>query len=103
VDLVVANPPYLSEQEYQSASREVSGYEPRQALVGGDRGDELSRRLLESCGEVLRPGGRLFMEGSEKRTADLARIATMEPGVWAEAAVVKDLGGQDRILALRRM
>jgi release factor glutamine methyltransferase len=103
LDLLVANPPYLSQPELDSAGIEVGGYEPRMALVGGERGDELQLRLLDACAATLCSGGRLFMECSEKRTASLARIAGDRPGVWADAAVYRDLSGLDRVLALRKV
>ena len=60
-DLIAANLPYVSMQERQSLSREVLR-DPEVALFGGDRGDELIRRLIEQAPGHLQPNGLLALE-----------------------------------------
>ena len=69
-DIVCSNPPYISEAEYATLAREVTLYEPRQALVAGPDGTEFHRRIAEGARERLKPGGWLLMEmGAEQREA----------------------------------
>ncbi len=42
VDLILSNPPYVAEAEYERLAREVREYEPRGALVAGPRGTEFT-------------------------------------------------------------
>jgi len=60
-DLIVANLPYISMQDRQSVSREVL-HDPEAALFGGERGDELLRRLIDQAPQHLQPNGLLAVE-----------------------------------------
>jgi release factor glutamine methyltransferase len=60
-DLIAANLPYVSTQDRQSLSREVLR-DPEVAVFGGDRGDELIRKLIEQAPKHLRPNGLLALE-----------------------------------------
>ena len=62
VDLVVANPPYLSEAELRLTAPDVRGHEPVVALVSGPTGLEVPARVVEEAWPWLRPGGWLVME-----------------------------------------
>ena len=61
LDLVVSNPPYVAEGEVGRYDPRVL-YEPREALVGGKTGFELTERLLKQAIERLKPGGYLVLE-----------------------------------------
>ncbi len=60
-DVIVANLPYVSMQDRPSLSREVLR-DPEVAVFGGDRGDELIRKLIEQAPEHLQPNGLLALE-----------------------------------------
>src|SRR5437763_792325 len=60
-DLLVANLPYVAAGERPTLSREV-GHDPAVALFGGERGDEIVRKLIESAPSHLAPGGLLALE-----------------------------------------
>ena len=98
LDLIVTNPPYVTEDEYATLSPEVSGFEPRLALVSGPDGLECLRTIEGSARAVLQPGGHLFAEigwlqGPGAR--DLFRS-------WTACTVLQDLSGKDRILCARK-
>src|SRR5262245_35359710 len=46
VTAILANPPYIRESDWSGLQQEVSGYEPRMALVAGTKGTEVHERLL---------------------------------------------------------
>src|ERR1043166_6938144 len=60
-DVIVANLPYIAMADRNSLSREVL-HDPEIALFGGEKGDELVRRLIEQAPERLAPGGLLALE-----------------------------------------
>jgi release factor glutamine methyltransferase len=60
-DIIVANLPYVSMQDRQSLSREVL-HDPEAALFGGERGDEMVRKLIEQAPEHLQSNGLLALE-----------------------------------------
>jgi release factor glutamine methyltransferase len=70
--LIVSNPPYLTESEYGQLDRSVRDFEPREALVSGVDGLEITRMLFAGAGALLEPGGALALEIDERR-ADAVR------------------------------
>lgn len=102
LDLVVANPPYVTESEYADLQREVREHEPRLALVSPDEGLAHLRGLLPVASWALRPGGALLCEiGSGQGGAALALAWIPEFGL-TDAAVLTDDAGLDRVLFARR-
>ena len=73
-DLIVSNPPYVTEAEWERLAVDVWKHEPKVALVGGPTGLEITSRLVKAAAERLRPGGWLVMEihsGMEQQVYDL--------------------------------
>jgi release factor glutamine methyltransferase len=60
-DIIVANLPYIAAQDRHTLSREVL-HDPEVALLGGERGDEMVRELIEQAPARLQPGGMLGLE-----------------------------------------
>lgn len=99
VDLVVANLPYVADDEWPTLPRSVREFEPRLALDGGPDGLEPVRRLLSDAPRLLRPGGVLLLEigaAQGQRAATLAR--SLYPR--ARVALHRDLAGRDRVIAV---
>jgi ribosomal protein L3 glutamine methyltransferase len=67
-DLIVSNPPYVSTPAMRQLPREYC-YEPGIALVGGSRGVDYVRRIVEALPERLNPRGLLVCEVGENRRA----------------------------------
>jgi release factor glutamine methyltransferase len=85
VDLVVANPPYLSREELAAAPPEVRDYEPREALDGGEDGRAVIRRLAAEAPRYLRPGGRLLIEIGARQGAAVRELASPPATVIARS------------------
>ncbi|MGI8518397.1 MAG: N5-glutamine methyltransferase family protein [Acidimicrobiia bacterium] len=66
IDLLVANPPYVSEAEWDSLPADVKR-EPRSALVAGPAGTELVQRILGELDSWLAPSGEAWIEIGEKQ------------------------------------
>ncbi|MBF0545194.1 MAG: peptide chain release factor N(5)-glutamine methyltransferase [Candidatus Riflebacteria bacterium] len=64
LDLIVSNPPYISETEIPELMPEVRDFEPQIALVGGPDGSEIIFRLINQSRVVLKSGGILAIEHS---------------------------------------
>jgi len=98
VELVCANLPYIREDEMQrlAGGRTALAYEPRVAVVSGADGLDLIRRAIADLPRVLAPGGAVFFEVDPPQAAEVARLlerAGLRP------RVVKDLAGDDRVVA----
>ncbi len=75
-DLIIANPPYVAEQEWQSLMPEVQNYEPRLALVAGNDGLSVIRQLIPQASALLRPGGVLMLEIAPWQKDKVAQLAS---------------------------
>ena len=103
VDLIVANPPYISAGE-MSGLDAVLHYEPRTALVAGDTAAALGfadlELIIEASPTWLGAVGRLVVEhGAAQRDAALA--AAVAAG-FVTVDDYQDLAGHPRILVARR-
>jgi release factor glutamine methyltransferase len=102
LDLVVANPPYVTEAEYAGLSPEVRGFEPREALVSAEQGLWHLRGLLPVAVRALKPEGVLLCElGSGQGAAALELAAQAHLGL-GNLEILRDYAGLDRILKARR-
>ncbi len=91
-DLVVCNPPYVSEAELAGLDPEVRDWEPREALV--DEGQWLA--VVAGARGVLRRGGWLVLESHEDRAGELAS-ALAEHG-YTDPLITDDLAGRQRVV-----
>lgn len=99
VDLVVSNPPYLSDDELRGISTEVAR-EPVDALLGGGKdGTQILCGLAAEAARVLRPGGFLVTEIGSTQGGTVAALAR-DLG-FADVRVVPDLAGLDRVVTAR--
>jgi len=84
-DLIVSNPPYVTEQEYAALPPEY-GHEPELGLRAGDDGLDFALRILVEAADHLEEDGVLIVEVGESERA----LVAMLPGVpfnWIEFQV----------------
>lgn len=96
-DVVVANPPYVGEEERASLEPEVRDWEPALALFAGAGGLEVVRELVRDAPSHLRPAGLLALEIGATQAAAVVELVRGR-GSYAEPRVVQDLAGRDRIV-----
>jgi release factor glutamine methyltransferase len=99
VDLIVSNPPYLSETEWQSAPFDVRHHEPVIALKSEREGLDVTERLIGEALHWLAPQGWLILETSPSLTGDVRRLLSAG---YAEVAILDDLAGRPRVARGRR-
>lgn len=100
LDVLVANPPYLTDAESRELDASVATWEPLEALASGPDGLRDTRRLLEDGRRVVRPGGWLALELDCRRAARVAALASALG--WSGVQVTRDLFGRERYLIARR-
>jgi release factor glutamine methyltransferase len=102
VELIVANPPYVSSDEMRSLPREVKNYEPAAALHAGPDGMAGIAALLEQAPSRLVSGGSVIIEIAPQRARRAAALARRAfPG--ASIALRKDHAGRSRALLVRTL
>ncbi len=99
VDLIVSNPPYVSEPEEAELPVEVAGWEPHSALVAGPSGLESIRAVVGGALRWLRRPGGLVVEIAPDQVADAVALACTAS--FSHAEVRADLAGRPRVLVAR--
>lgn len=100
-DVIVSNPPYISEAEIDTLAPQVARAEPRRALVAGATGLEIYRRLIPQAEEYLVTGGRLYMECGAGRAEAVKRLIE-ESGSMTHVRTAKDLRKVPRVVVGRK-
>lgn len=98
-DVIASNPPYVATGEYSALPDDVRR-EPRAALLAGDDGLDVIRRLVRGAPRRLSAGGWLMLEvgaGQAAKTLELLRQAD-----FADCFTEQDLQGIPRIVGGRR-
>ncbi len=99
-DLIAANLPYVTRQEWTMLPDGVKSYEPALALDGGTDGLDAIRALLPQAAERLRPGGLVLLEIGWRQGAAAAALARAAfPAARVE--VRPDFAGHDRLVAIQ--
>ncbi len=98
-DVVLCNPPYISESEWQFLPQEVREREPAVAL--GDQGDGLTffRRLAEIGGAMLTSDGQLIVEIGGR--AQAGAVEALFTAVGASCSFYPDLQDDLRVGVVR--
>lgn len=95
-DLIVSNPPYLSDDETAAAEPEVKDHEPRQALSAGTDSAADLEVIIRKARSHLSSGGRLALETGIAQHTRL--IALLQSLGYAGVESLKDLTGRERFL-----
>lgn len=101
VDAIVSNPPYIADEVWGGLQPEVRDFEPRLALVAGQKGTEFHERLLDEARQFLAPGGLLIMELGQGQ-APHVRQAAEQAGGYTGLQTIKDEAGIERVMIARR-
>jgi ribosomal protein L3 glutamine methyltransferase len=88
-DLILCNPPYVTDQELAKLPREYS-HEPTLALAGGPDGLDIVRRVMGEAHAHLNPQGLLVIEVGDGRPAFEREYPRM-PVVWATTSAGDDM------------
>ena len=96
-DVIVSNPPYISEAEYETLMPEVKDHEPSLALLAGEEGLDIYRRLITEAPRYLVKGGALLVEIGCSQAEAVSRL--FKENGFKEIKVIKDLAGLDRVVS----
>jgi len=99
-DLIVSNPPYISEAEMAELTPEVLNHDPHLALTPGGDGLAPYRVIAQHGGAYLTPAGRALVEIGWKQGAEVAELFRQYG--WTEVRILPDLDGRDRVVAAIR-
>jgi len=100
LDMIVSNPPYVAEGEWESLPPEVCAREPRLALYGGSDGLEKIRRIVADAPACLVRGGLLIMEVGHGHAVPV-REMIVRSGEYSAVEIHKDYSDIERVVMAR--
>lgn len=95
-DWIVSNPPYLTEEEWESAQPEVRDWEPREALIAADDGCADLKQIFKESPARLNRNGLLAVETGIAQHARLNKFA--QKCGFSTIESIQDLSGRDRFI-----
>lgn len=98
-DVIAANLPYVTEEEYETLQPEVRLHEPKLALTAPDDGFALIARAVQGLGTHLNPEGRTIWELSPHQAERLRKELT-KLGYCGE--IVRDYCNRERFVTSRK-
>jgi len=98
-ELIVANPPYISDAEIASLAPEIRDYEPLLALAGGPDGLNFYRRIAAGARDHLLHGGTIIVEVGKGQATDVAAI--FRASALGSVAILNDLAGIQRVVVAK--
>lgn len=100
-DIIVANLPYITSDDYATLEPDVRIYEPAGALVAGSLGLDLITRLLGQLPDHLTPGGFVALEiGYNQGALVLSLVETLLPQA-TQLELHRDYQGHDRVVTFQ--
>lgn len=95
-DIVISNPPYISESEIKKLEPDVKDHEPIIALRAGEDGLEYIKRIISDSRRVLKEEGWCVLEVGQGQAEKVINLFK-EYGFIA-VSTKKDLNGIDRVI-----
>ena len=94
-DLIVSNPPYVSNIEYSNLGNHIKCYEPRIALTDDEDGFKFYKFFAKNLNKILKPKGRIVIEiGLEHTKKTIENLFTQNN---FKCTWYKDLNGSNRV------
>lgn len=95
-DLIVSNPPYVSERDYSSLQKEILEYEPLESVTDKSDGYKFYRLISERSRDLLKSGGFLLFEMAAGQSEKIKSI--LERNNFSDIKIVKDYQNIDRVI-----
>ncbi|MCY4410642.1 MAG: peptide chain release factor N(5)-glutamine methyltransferase [Caldilineaceae bacterium] len=99
-DIIVANLPYIADEEYSGLQSDVRDYEPRLALKAGAEGLDLIERLLQQLSSKVQSGGAVLLEISPRQGEVVQEMAQQLRPKPSYVGLRRDYSGLVRMVTL---
>jgi len=96
-DMVVSNPPYVTDVELGELAADVQNYEPHTALAAGADGMDAYRSIVPGLPPLLQPDAYVAMEVDPRRAAQVEALLR-EHLSTATTRRIHDLTDRDRVV-----
>ncbi|OFX21571.1 MAG: protein-(glutamine-N5) methyltransferase, release factor-specific [Bacteroidetes bacterium GWA2_31_9b] len=96
-DIIISNPPYVTEKEKELMHKNVLDFEPHKALFVPDNDPLLFyRNIAQFALTHLNKNGKIYFEINEQFGKDIAEM--LEKFEFHEIQIKKDINGKDRLI-----
>lgn len=95
-DLIVSNPPYICRSDLNNLMKDVVGYEPINALNGGNDGVFEIKKVVKKSSKLLKKNGKLVLEIGHNQKNKV--INMLKNNGFFVQKVIKDLGQNNRCI-----
>ncbi|MCS7280405.1 MAG: peptide chain release factor N(5)-glutamine methyltransferase [Desulfobacterota bacterium] len=95
-DLILANLPYVAQEEWEELPVDVREYEPKVALWGGKDGLEVIGKFVDRVDRYISFGGRVLLEFGNQKQKSILKSKLEERGFHVE--ILKDYSGRERVI-----
>ena len=100
-DLILSNPPYVTDSEIEGLAKEVRDYEPTIALNGGEDGLSFYRKIISHVPLCLKGGGWLLLEVGQFQAEKVSELMEREEHFLGPHRL-KDLSGIERVVEAQK-
>jgi release factor glutamine methyltransferase len=103
-DLIVSNPPYITQDEWNTLDVSVTHWEDKRALVAQDHGLAIIERIIHDAPRFLKPNPDIQAHQIPQLTIEIgyqqgpAVKQCMDTAGYKQTQIIKDLEGKDRIV-----
>lgn len=95
-DIILSNPPYISNEEAKNLPLEIIRYEPKRAVMEGGNGLSFFRRIAHVGKQTLSKNGWVLMEFAYNQGPAVVSIFSSKG--YHNVAIAKDYDGHDRVV-----
>lgn len=100
-DIIVSNPPYIAEEEYDKLPAGVKDYEPQEALLAGACGLDFYQEIIKKAPGHIKNNGWLLLETGATQGEQIRNIFESS-GQYCDISVRNDYAGLPRVIKARR-
>jgi release factor glutamine methyltransferase len=95
-DLIVCNPPYVCETEFEKLAKNVRDFEPKLALAAGRDGLDIINKVIADAAKFLKPAAAMMLEIGNEQGPAVCKLLE-DTGRFAAVNIEKDYNKLDRL------
>ena len=99
-DIIIANPPYISENEYNNLPVSIRRFEPKIALTAGLNGLDSFKKIIKELHKYLNPSGMIFMEIGYNQKKQIEALFIKHG--YQKINFFRDLSGTPRVVCVKK-
>lgn len=97
IDILISNPPYISNAEWDLMDKSVRTFEPKTALFAENDGLAIYQQLAEEAKERLNPNGKIYLEIGFQQGQAVKQLF-QQAFAHKQVEIAQDLSGNNRMI-----